>query len=184
MKSAMLLVVFSIAAFVPAALSAPYAVYEVAVPVGYFEEALEDWQPELQEAVPVRVRRQLSASVDTAPGGGARVGVQGNTNVWQGQDSRVDANGHYARTFGGAGGPPTYGGGLSYQQPRGGASVDVSRTPGFGTQVSAQGNANLWRSNDRMSSLDANARWSRNYGSPWGTSRPDYGAGLTFTHRF
>ncbi|KAJ8896106.1 hypothetical protein PR048_001448 [Dryococelus australis] len=116
--------------------------------------------------------------------GGTRVSAQGSRTVWQGQDSRVDANAHWARTFGGAGGPPTYGGGLNYQHPRGGAAVDVSRTPGFGTQVGAQGAANLWRSQDGRSSLDANARWSRNYGGPWGTSRPNYGAGLNFVHRF
>lgn len=42
---------------------------------------------------------------------------------------------------------------------------------------------NLWQSRDGRSNLDAYANYNRHYGSP-GTTRPNYGAGITFNHRF
>nr|CAD7423904.1 unnamed protein product [Timema monikensis] len=137
-----------------------------------------------------RVRRQ-SVKVDAthSQGGGTLVSAQGAGTVWRSGDrqAQVDLNGHASRLYGGPGGnsPPTFGGGASYNHNnRGGVGVDVSRTPGFGTQVSAQGEANLWRSRNGMTSLGATGSYSRNYGGPSGTGRPNYGGFLNFNHRF
>ncbi|CAG2053299.1 unnamed protein product [Timema podura] len=68
------------------------------------------------------------------------VSAQGAGTVWRSGDrqAQVDLNGHASRVYGGPGGnsPPTFGGGASYNHNnRGGVGVDVSRTPGFGTQT-------------------------------------------------
>ncbi|CAG2053832.1 unnamed protein product [Timema podura] len=88
------------------------------------------------------------------------------------------------------------------RQSGGGLTVDATRTQGGGTLVSAQGSgtvwrsadsqsqlsaqaqANLWRSSNGRSSLDATGSYSRNYGGPYGTGRPNYGGFLNFNHRF
>lgn len=56
-----------------------------------------------------------------------------------------------------------------------------SASPALDLDVRAE--RNLWRSGDGRSNLDGYANYNRHYGSP-GTTRPNYGAGVMFTHRF
>nr|CAD7587587.1 unnamed protein product [Timema genevievae] len=151
------------------------------------------WDDAMLEPEHSRVRRQsgggLTVDATRTQGGGTLMSAQGSGTVWRSADrqSQVDLNGHVSRVYGGPGGnsPPTYGGGASYNHNgRGGVGVDVSRTPGYGTQLSAQAQANLWRSRNGMSSLDATGSYSRNFGGPYGTGRPNYGGFLNFNHRF
>lgn len=119
--------------------------------------------------------------------GGTSVSAQAQGTPWSSGPHSVDGNAHWSRVFGGRTGTshPSYGGGLTYTRSnRASVGVDVSRQRPFGTQVSAQAQGTLWRSNNGRSTIDANAGWSRSYGGAWGTSRPNYGGMINFRHRF
>jgi hypothetical protein len=135
-----------------------------------------------------RVRRQATVDVNrNTQTGSTSVSVQGQGKLWERGPHRVDGNAHYSRDFGGRQGTmhPSYGGGLAYSHSNGAsAGVDISRQRPFGTQVSAQAQGTLWRSNNGRTSVDANANWSRTYGGRFGTSRPNYGGMVTFKHKF
>lgn len=60
----------------------------------------------------------------------------------------------------------------------------MQNTHRFGTDVSAQGNLNLYRGNNGRTTLDANAGYNRHFGGPGGTGKPNYGGGLQFNHRW
>ncbi|XP_037040238.1 uncharacterized protein LOC119077155 [Bradysia coprophila] len=70
------------------------------------------------------------------------------------------------------------------RQDRGSVSTTVERNRQAGTNVNVEAQARLWQSQNRQSTLDANANYQRNFGGQFGTGRPNYGAGLTFRHRF
>ncbi|XP_063901032.1 uncharacterized protein LOC135120597 [Zophobas morio] len=72
--------------------------------------------------------------------------------------------------------------GYSHIPSRSGLNIDVQRTSRGGTDFSATGNANLWRNGN--SRLDAVGSYTRHYGGPWGTGRPNYYGGLQFSTRF
>lgn len=130
----------------------------------------------------LRVRRQIFGGITPGnPGVTGTIGAKGN--VFNQNGHSLDASGQISRTFRPVG-PTVVGGGLDYQGPRGGASVNANHARGFGTDLGASANANLWRSRNGMSSLDANANYNRHFGGPFGTGRPNYGAGATFNHRF
>lgn len=130
-----------------------------------------------------RVRRQTVFGGVTPgnPGVTGTIGASGN--VFNRNGHSLDASGQISRTFHPAG-PTVVGGGLDYQGPRGGATVNANHAHRFGTDVGASANANLWRSHNGMSSLDGNANYNRHFGGPSGTGRPNYGVGATFRHRF
>lgn len=115
------------------------------------------------------------------PGATATLGASGN--VFNQNGHRLDAHGQISRDYKPTG-PTSIGGGLDYQGPRGGASVNANHMRHLGTDVGVTGNANIWRSPDRRTSLDGNASYNRHFGGPFGTGRPNYGVGATFTHRF
>lgn len=130
-----------------------------------------------------RVRRQTVFGGITPgnPGVTGTIGAKGN--VFNQNGHSLDASGQISRTFRPVG-PTVVGGGLDYQGPRVGASVNANHARGFGTDLGASANANLWRSHNGMSSLGANANYNRHFGGPSGTGRPNYGVGATFNHRF
>lgn len=70
------------------------------------------------------------------------------------------------------------------RQDRGSVTTTVERSRQTGTNVNVEAQARLWQSQNRQSTLDANANYHRNFGGQFGTGRPNYGAGLTFRHRF
>lgn len=130
-----------------------------------------------------RVRRQtLFGGVTPGnPGQTVTLGTQGNLFNQNGHS--LDGRAQVSKTFNPTG-VTSLGGGLDYQGPRGGASLNANHARHFGTDVGITGNANLWRSPDRRSSLDANANYNRHFGGPFGTGRPNYGVGATFRHNF
>lgn len=68
---------------------------------------------------------------------------------------------------------------------RGSVNVEVSENRRWGTtDLNAEARGRLWQSDDSRSSLDGNAFYQRQYGGQFGTQRPNYGGGVTFTHRF
>lgn len=69
------------------------------------------------------------------------------------------------------------------REDRGSVSVGVNRDRS-GTNVNAEAQAKLWESNNKRSSVDANANYNQRFGGPGGRSRPNYGAGVQFSHRF
>lgn len=135
------------------------------------------------EAMPqLRVRRQVFGGITPGnPGVTGTIGARGN--IFNQNGHSLDASGQISRTFRPVG-PTVVGGGLDYQGPRGGASVNANHARGFGTDLGASANANLWRSQNGRSSVDANANYGRHFGGPFGTGRPNYGVGATFNHRF
>lgn len=68
-------------------------------------------------------------------------------------------------------------------QGRGSVGVDVQRGQ-QGTTVTADGKYNVYSSPNGRTTVDAHGQYQRNYGGPYGTSRPNYGAGVMFRHRF
>lgn len=67
---------------------------------------------------------------------------------------------------------------------RGEASVDIQHNHRMGTDLNAQVQSNLWQSRNGRSNLDGNANFQQHFGGPGGRQRPNYGAGVQFTHRF
>lgn len=69
------------------------------------------------------------------------------------------------------------------RKKRGEASVGIERNR-MGTDVNAQVQSNLWQSRNGRSNLDANANFQQHFGGPAGRQRPNYGAGVQFSHKF
>lgn len=84
----------------------------------------------------------------------------------------------------GGGGPTQYGGGIDYQGDRFKGAVDVNHIRGLGTDVTASAGANLWKSRDGNTRLDATGQYGQHFGGPFGKSKPNYGGFLNFEHRF
>lgn len=131
----------------------------------------------------LRIRRQTVFGGVTPgnPGQTATLGTSGT--LYNQNGHRLDGHAQVSRTFNPTG-PTSVGAGLDYQGPRAGASLNANHINHFGTDVGVTGNANIWRSPNKQSSLDANANYNRHFGGPFGTSKPNYGVGATFTHRF
>ncbi|KDR23017.1 attacin-B-like [Zootermopsis nevadensis] len=126
-----------------------------------------------------RVRRQVTVDLSRDS-----VSAQAQGNLWRRGPHSLDGNVHWSQTFGGPRGTnhPSYGGGLTYSRSNRVSAVTHHRPSG--TKVSAQVQGNLWRGSSGRSTLDANAGWSRSFGGPWGASRPNFGGGISFRHRF
>lgn len=93
---------------------------------------------------------------------------------------RLDGQAQVGRQFNPSG-PVNIGAGLNYAGPKLGGNLDVNHARHQGTNVNAGANYNLFRSQDRRTNLDATANYQQNFGP---RSRPDFGGGLRFTHRF
>lgn len=65
---------------------------------------------------------------------------------------------------------------------RGNLNIDHSRQSG--TNVYAQGQARVWRSDNGRNEVHANGQYGQHFGGPGGRSPPSYGGGLIYTHRF
>ncbi|XP_055839499.1 diptericin-D-like [Episyrphus balteatus] len=63
-----------------------------------------------------------------------------------------------------------------------GTSVGGSRGQGYDVNVNSK--FPLWTSQSGRNTLDGTAQFQQHMGGPWGNSRPNYGGGLIFTHRF
>ncbi|XP_045460538.1 attacin-B-like [Harmonia axyridis] len=131
-----------------------------------------------------RQRRQTSVDINKNPGG-TQVTLGHKGTIFENDKHLVSGGGFVSKQFRPTG-PTTLGGGLGYEHKPSGSGINLgaSNTRGFGTDFSATGNANLWRSNNGNTRLDAYANYGRHYGGPWGTGRPNYGGGLQFSHRF
>ncbi|XP_055383841.1 diptericin-D-like [Condylostylus longicornis] len=53
---------------------------------------------------------------------------------------------------------------------------------GFDLNLGAQ--AKIWESQNGRNTLHGTGTYSQHLGGPYGNSRPNYGGGLSFTHRF
>lgn len=149
----------------------------------YYGSAEDGYIEDESVLLPSRVRRQTVFGGITPgnPGVTATVGAQGN--IYNKNGHSVDAFGQVSKTYRPVG-PTSVGGGIDYQGPRGGVLANANHVQHYGTDVGVNGNANIWRSQNGRSSLDANAGYNRHYGGPFGTGRPNYNVGATFNHRF
>lgn len=102
--------------------------------------------------VQMRDRRQ-TLSVDKSPNNNEIETLRVDGNLLRNGDHSLDAHGQISRALG----PNGYrvGGGLDYTGPKTSTSLNVNQIPGIGTNVDATLNANILRSEDRRSSLDA-----------------------------
>ncbi|KAK9870774.1 hypothetical protein WA026_009735 [Henosepilachna vigintioctopunctata] len=131
----------------------------------------------------VRHRRQSSVDISHGAGGTTiTAGHQGN--IFKNDRHQVTGGGFVSKQLFHPTGPTTLGGNLGYQHIPSGSGINLgaSNTRGFGTDVTATGNANIWRRGN--SRLDATGSYGRHFGGPWGTGRPNWGVGLNFSHRF
>ncbi|XP_034477469.1 diptericin A [Drosophila innubila] len=55
---------------------------------------------------------------------------------------------------------------------------------GQGLDLSVNGRVPVWQSNNGRHSLDATGQYAQHFGGPFGTTRPNWGAGATYTFRF
>lgn len=69
------------------------------------------------------------------------------------------------------------------KRQHGTAEVNVQRDR-FGTNLGANVNANIWQTRDGRGQLTGQANYNRHFGGPGGSSRPNYGVGLNYVHRF
>ncbi|KAL3265366.1 hypothetical protein HHI36_009573 [Cryptolaemus montrouzieri] len=129
-----------------------------------------------------RQRRQTTADINKGPSGTqVTLGHQGT--IWDNGNHKVTGGGFASKQFRPTG-PLTLGGNVGYEHIPSGSGVNLgaSNTRGFGTDLSATGNANIWRNGN--SRLDATGSYGRHFGGPGGTGRPNWGVGLNFNHRF
>lgn len=63
------------------------------------------------------------------------------------------------------------------------SNVDVQHSR-QGTDLSASVGGQIWQSQNGRSEVNGNANYNRHFGGPSGSSRPNYGAGVQFRHRF
>ncbi|XP_055677587.1 attacin-B-like [Lutzomyia longipalpis] len=131
-----------------------------------------------------RVRRQtIFGGVTPGNPGGVQGTVGARGTLFENNGHRLDGHGSVSRNWHPTG-PTTIGGGLDYTGPRGSASVSAQHQHRFGTTIGAEGRANLYRSPNGMTSVDAHGSYQRHFGGPFGTSRPNYNVGLGLSHRF
>lgn len=55
---------------------------------------------------------------------------------------------------------------------------------GMGTDVYVSGQKQLWQSGNRQNELHGGASYGQHFGGPYGNSRPQFGVGATYVHRF
>lgn len=130
-----------------------------------------------------RVRQTVFGGVNPSEQGGVRGTIGASKTLLNENGHRLDAHSQISRNWK-PNGPTEVGGGLNYQGARGGGSIDANHARHFGTDVNAQGNVNLWKSHNGRSQLDGTANYNQHFGGPFGRSRPSYGGGLNFVHRF
>ncbi|XP_062132081.1 diptericin-A-like [Drosophila sulfurigaster albostrigata] len=63
-------------------------------------------------------------------------------------------------------------------------NVQGGGSPRQGFDLSINGRAPVWQSNNGRHSLDATGQYSQHLGGPYGNSRPNWGAGAQYTFRF
>lgn len=125
----------------------------------------------------LRVRRQsIFGQVDPN-----QVTLGGSGTIYNEDGHSIDASGRVSRTF--PDGSTIIGGGLEYDGPRAGAYLNVGHGGDMGTSLGVGADANLWRSDNGRSTLDANANYNQNFGGAYG-GQHNYGGGLTFRHNF
>ncbi|XP_044748049.1 uncharacterized protein LOC123309153 isoform X2 [Coccinella septempunctata] len=125
-------------------------------------------------------RRQTTVDIQKNPVG-TQIDLGHKGTIFENDKHLVTGEGFVSKQFRPTG-PTTLGAGLGYEHKPSGSEINLgaSNTRGFGTDLSATGTANLWRKGNTR--LDAYANYDRHFGGPRGTGRPDYGAGLQFTH--
>lgn len=144
-------------------------------------------EPELIQRVsiikPLRIRRQTiyGGLTPANPGATATIGAQGN--VFNNNGHSINAHGQVSKTFKPIG-PTSLGGGFDYQGPRAGVSGNVNHIRHFGTDVGVSGNANVWKSRNGHTKIDATGGFNRHYGGPSGHGQPNFNVGANFQHRF
>ncbi|KAG5681256.1 hypothetical protein PVAND_010707 [Polypedilum vanderplanki] len=99
-----------------------------------------------------------------------------NFNGWAGNTKRFRRQFEYEK----------FGGNFEYQHRNGHSlSLGSNVIPKLDQQtIDVTGNANIWRSDDKLSSLNAYGSASHHVGSYQPDLRTDYKTGLTFEHRF
>ena len=138
---------------------------------------VENYEP---EQLHKRYARQVFGGVQGQPGGPQQGTIGASGNLYNSNGHNLDGRVQASQQFNPRG-PVAVGGGLDYTAPRGGASVDVNHQRGFGTNVNAQGRANLYTSPNTRTTVDAVGNYNQNFGP---RSRPDYNVGVGFKHRF
>lgn len=115
--------------------------------------------------------------------GGVRGTVGASTTLLNENGHRLDGHSQISRDWK-PNGPTEFGGGLNYQGPRAAGSIDANHARHLGTDLKAQGNVNLWRSNNGRSQLNGTANYDQHFGGSGGRSPPNFGGGINFVHRF
>ncbi|KAL3276704.1 hypothetical protein HHI36_012074 [Cryptolaemus montrouzieri] len=125
---------------------------------------------------------ETSADVSKGPFGSQLTIKHGGT-IYSDDKNRVTGGGFVSKPFHPVG-PTTVGGNLGYEHiPTGsGINIGASNTHKFGTDVGASANANIWQEGN--SRLDVSGNYSRHYGGPGGTGKPNWGVGMSFRHQF
>ncbi|CAD7080680.1 unnamed protein product [Hermetia illucens] len=63
-------------------------------------------------------------------------------------------------------------------------NIQGGGSPHSGFDLNVQGRAKIWESNNGRNTLHGTGEYSQHLGGPYGNSRPNFGGGLLFTHRF
>lgn len=62
-------------------------------------------------------------------------------------------------------------------------NADVTHSKA-GTNVYVDGQARLWQSQNKRHEIHGQGSYGQHFGGPYGNSRPNYGGGLVYRHRF
>ncbi|XP_060531972.1 uncharacterized protein LOC132705412 [Cylas formicarius] len=130
-----------------------------------------------------RNRRQTNWSL-SGPKLTGSVSHQGT--IFNSPNHRLDGSAYASKNFAQSRGlqPDMMGGRLDYShKPTGsGVSVGADHMRGGGTDLSATGRYNIY--NTKNWNVGVSGEYSRHFGGPGGTGRPNYGAFLSATGRF
>lgn len=61
---------------------------------------------------------------------------------------------------------------------------EVNHSRGQGTNVYVDGQARVYQSDNKRHEVHVNGQYGQHLGGPYGNSRPSYGGGVQYTHRF
>lgn len=109
------------------------------------------------------------------PGTTATFGAKGT--IFRDNGHSINGNGQISKTFQ-PNGPVGYGGGVGYQGPKAGISTNVNHLQRLGTDVGVNANANVWKSHNGRTTVQATGGYNQHLGGPSGNMKPNFNAGV------
>lgn len=97
------------------------------------------------------------------------------------QNNQFDANAYANR---GPRGQEQFGGGANFKNNDFNAGLNAEHNRGFGTDLKAQANGNIWKSDSDRTSVQGSGNFQQHFGGPQGRQQPSYGGSVNLRHQW